>query len=343
MTGADGFFDALRKAGLETRILALPSGARAVAVPALAGRLFLVRGERVAHRFDAAQVLSPSRETGVYNNYGGLNVWPAPEGGEFGWTYTRDGKWHVQDGVNAEPFRVSAAAEGALVLERTSTIVNRKGTALRVGWRREAEFQGVPDAGPGVEGCLLRVTDSLACDPSADALIAPWTLEQFDASPDTESFCVVADPRGAINFDYYEHPGDRIRYHGGHFLYRTDGAKAGQIGVRAASRPRAIGMLDRANGFLAVRTVCGDVTAPRYFNMADNDQPRGPWSAADAYSIFNSPAHLSFLELETVGGCAPRGGAYAPLPLVSETRYFFGGPGDLIRLIEERFAVRYGA
>jgi hypothetical protein len=342
MTEAKRFLSTLEKAGLESSILGSGSGARVVAVPALAGRIFLVNRDRVAHRFDADRVLSPSREIGVYNNYGGLNVWPAPEGGEFGWAYTRDGKWHVQDGVNAAPFRVSTDTEGSLAMERTSTIVNRRGTELSVRWQRAVEFRGIPDAGPGVEGCRLLVTDTLSCIPSAGVLIAPWTLEQFDASAATESFCVAADPRNAINFDYYEHPGNRIEYRERHFVYRTDGAKAGQIGVRAAARPRAIGMLDRANGFLAVRTVQGVSAALRYFNMADNDQPRGPWSAADVYSIFNSPPELSFLELETVGGCAEREGAFAPIPLTSETDYFFGGSGSLVKLIEERFGIRYG-
>jgi hypothetical protein len=41
------------------------------------------------------------------------------------------------------------------------------------------------------------------------------------------------------------------------------------------------------------------ISDARYFNIADNDQPAGPWSAADMYSIFYG-AGLGFYELETI-------------------------------------------
>jgi hypothetical protein len=335
MTGVRDFLSALADAGKEH--LALGEGGwRAFVAPGLAGRVWIAAGERVLHRFDAAKVRAPSRELGVYNNYGGLNVWPAPEGGRYGWAYTTSGRWHVQDGVNVAPFRVLEAAKSRAVLERTSAIVNRAGTELIVTMRREVELRI-----EGPAACTLVLTDVFACPPSHDALIAPWTLEQFDAHDGTTSFCVAGDPPGALNFDYYEHPGERIVYRPGYLLYRTDGKKAGQVGVRRDAFPAAIGMLDGRDGFLVVRRVASDSRGLTYFNIADNEQPRGPFSAADVYSIYNSPPELGFLELETIGGCRGEPGGRVPHELVSESTYVLGAPGALVQSVRDRLGVEF--
>jgi len=338
MTGTADFFSTLSRAGKETVTLQA-GGWRAVVVPGLAGRVFVCRGESVLHRFDGSKVVSPSREPGVYNNYGGLNIWPAPEGGPFGWTYTPAGKWHVQDGVNADPFTLTGSSGSAARLSRTSRITNRKGREVTVTMRRNVELSISPTR--TVDTCILRVTDRFSCPPARDVLISPWTLEQFDAHEGTTSFCVVADPRTAINFDFYEHPRERIVYRDGYFLYRTDSGKAGQIGIRRDAHPKAIGMMDARDGFLVVRTIIGKTGELTYFNIADNDQPRGPHSAADVFSIFNGPPELGFLELETIGGCTMENDMLVPHDLQSQSAYSVGTPEALAAAVRDGYGVDF--
>jgi hypothetical protein len=58
-----------------------------------------------------------------------------------------------------------------------------------------------------------------------------------------------------------------------------------------------------------------------YFNIADNDQPDGAFSAADTYSIFNSDTDMSAFELETVGCARVEDGILHGSELASRTSF----------------------
>jgi hypothetical protein len=58
-----------------------------------------------------------------------------------------------------------------------------------------------------------------------------------------------------------------------------------------------------------------------FFNIADNDQPAGPFSAADNYSIFNSDPDMAAFELETIGSATVENGALRGSTLVSVTTF----------------------
>ena len=51
-------------------------------------------------RIDLAAVRQPDQP---FNNFGGMNLWPAPEGGPFGFNY-EGSRWYVQPAINVEPF-----------------------------------------------------------------------------------------------------------------------------------------------------------------------------------------------------------------------------------------------
>jgi hypothetical protein len=288
--------------------------------PALGGRGFAeVRGV-CAHRVDLDAVRNPGES---FNNYGGNNFWPAPEGGELGFNY-RGGEWYVQEAVNSEPFRVLRSQNEACCIEKDARLANRKGTRVDTVMRREFSLSPIPEMlrAYRLEGHLcytvrdsIRVSDEVS---ASDALIASWTLEQFAASRHTVSFCVVDRPEAAINFDFYDHPGERITYLPSGFLYRTDGRSRGQIGVKLSSAPAFIGFYDLSRRMLCIRRNmnAGDGL---YFNIADNDQPRGCLSAADVYSIFNSDEDMSAFELETVGSARLDGTCLLGSELVSES------------------------
>jgi len=76
-----------------------------------------------------------------------------------------------------------------------------------------------------------------------------------------------------------------------------------------------------------------------YFNIADNDQADGPYSAADLYSVFNGGA-LGFFELETIGAMHVANGNVATSSLVSETTILRGAVTELRRYLEEQLLLK---
>jgi hypothetical protein len=314
-------------------------GAHCVLAPDMGGRVFGEVGELPVHRIDLDCVAEPDRP---FNNFGGGNFWPAPEGGKFAFNY-RGNEWYAQECINRQPFEVVCHGEESAVIQKRVALRNRLGTVLDALMRREFTMLARPPAeltGKQLRGCVsYRTVDSFKIQSSVrteQALIGAWTLEQFDASPTTIAFCIVPEPRNAINFDFYKPPYERITYYSHGFTYQTDGLSRGQIGIRKAAGASFIAFHDMARSLLCLREVKGG-KGDLYFNMADNDQPRGPFSAADNYSIFNSDTTVgSFFELETVGGAQVENGFLKGSELVMETSFaVFEDPQELRNLVRQ--------
>lgn len=273
--------------------------------PDMGGRIFASVGGVSVHRIDLENAASPDR---AFNNFGGCNLWPAPEGGRFGFNY-RGNEWYVQEGINNQVFRIVTKNNTSALIQKRVELVNRAGTFVDVMMKRRVSIGSMPEVLKcfNISAGLTYITeDSFEVLNSVtinSALIACWTLEQFDASEDTVSFCLTKNPGEAINFDFYEHPGNRIGYYKNGFIYKTDGRKKGQIGIKKNAEPSAIGFFDIERKLVCIRQNLSSDKEGLYFNIADNDQVKGPFSAEDTYSIFNSDADTSFFELETVG-CA---------------------------------------
>lgn len=288
--------------------------------PDLGARVYAEIDGICPHRMDLPTIANPTED---FNNYGGANFWPAPEGGIFGFNYDGD-TWRVQSAINTQPFEVISQDSGKAVMAKTATFINKSGTAFQATMRRSFR---ICDPDPDIKqiGSIAAVAfdtvDEFDVKDKVEvskALIGSWTLEQFDTSDTTEAFCFVENPQDAINFDFYEHPGERIKYHPKGFTYKTDGKKAGQIGIKVAAKPGKIGFTDSANNILCIReNLSGD--AGVFFNIADNDQPEGPYSASDCYSIFNSDPEMSAFELETIGSAKILGNILLGSRLVSRT------------------------
>ena len=204
-------------------------------------------------------------------------------------------------------------------------------------------FPGAPSekdlAGLGIRAVGYQCEDLLEpLDPVTPdkLLLAAWSLEQFPGGDDVTAFALTASPETAINFDFYGLPEREPQYFSDFFLLPLGGSTKFQIGVTFAARPRLLGALDRRRELLILRQ-----TEPQegvYFNIADNDQPGGPYSAADLYSVF-SGGSLGFFELETIGAMRIESGRVGPCPLVSRT-WMARGPADvLIRLLRDAWGV----
>lgn len=289
--------------------------------PGLGGRVFAEVCGTSVHRIDLACVANPDR---AFNNYGGGNFWPAPEGGKFAFNY-RGNEWYVQECINRQPFEVVSHDEDSSVISKRVVLTNRAGTVVETIMKRELKLlRSLPHFfdHARLRGVLsYQTVDSFEVLNSVtpeQALIAAWTLEQFEPSESSISFCPVENPQSAINFDFYDHPGDRISYFEHGFTYKTDGLRKGQIGIKKQAGAAFIGFHDVSRNLVCTREnrSVGDAL---YFNMADNDQPNGPCSAEDNYSIFNSDPDMQAFELELVSGAQIQNGFLKGSELVSLT------------------------
>jgi len=106
--------------------------AKAVIVPDLGARVFCELDGQSLHRLDMDNVKNPDKS---FNNYGGNNFWPAPEGGKFGFNYDND-TWQVQTAINDEPFSLKSCLKNSAVFEKRTKLVNRKGKIIDVIMQR---------------------------------------------------------------------------------------------------------------------------------------------------------------------------------------------------------------
>lgn len=291
--------------------------------PDMGARVFAEINGISPHRIDLETVKNPDKP---FNNFGGANIWPAPEGGKFGFNY-RGNEWYVQPAINNQPFAVIEQKSNSATLQKTIKLTNRLGIAIETIMTRK--FSLLPNFPEILKNqpvkCTLsyetkdifEVTNPVRVD---QALLAAWTLEQFQATNDTLSFVCVNDARSAINFDFYDHPGRRITYYTKGFTYKTDGQAKGQIGMKKESNASMIGFYDLSRNLLCIRQKTTPDTG-LFFNIADNDQPQGPYSAADNYSIFNSDPDMAAFELETISSAQVEDSLLKGSELTSHTTF----------------------
>lgn len=276
--------------------------ARMVVAPDLGGRLFVEVAGQSMHRMDLEVIKRPNQP---FNNFGGMNLWPAPEGGDFGFNYHGD-QWIVQPAINQDPFQVVESRSDFASLRKRCALVNRKKKRVEVEITREVRIvEPAEELRSFGEAILFAVetNDGIKVENAVsmhEALIAAWNLEQFDATENTMAFVSVENPRAAINFDFYQpSPQNLITWHEKGFTFRVHGRQRGQIGIRASAHARRIGFYDLSRKILCLKELTQEGKGT-YFNIADNDQPQGPYSAADNYSIFNSDTDMQAFELETI-------------------------------------------
>lgn len=298
--------------------------------PGLQGRIFCQLDGQLVHRLDASALTSPSKSE--FNNVGGNSLWPAPEGGPFAFNYLPgDDRWLVQPGINRTPAAVVSADRHSACIEKRIELTNRRGFTIALAWRRIVYLTDAPAAPEpycpaSIAYRTKDVLEPLGVYRQEDVLVAPWSLEQFPGADGVIAFGSVQKPDDAINFDFYGQPGGRIAYCGDGFTFALGGDDRHQIGLSAASSPQCIGAIDFRRSLLILRRT------PKmdgvYFNIADNDQPEGPFSAGDMYSIFNGGA-LGFYELETIAAMQTSHGVVAASTLESETVIYKADAGAL--------------
>ena len=225
-------------------------------------------------------------------------------------------------------------------MEKSFRLVNRQGVAAEVHCRRAVSLLEPALAFKyGLKGLVYRSEDTFATSrPLEDFLLAAWSLEQFDLTPRAFGFGKLAVPR--LHGEFYGEPSPHIDWAGGCFRFRFGAGERLQVALPETAAPEYIGALVPERNLLIVRRIV-DADAGRRIDIADNDQPRGPFAECDAYSIFYG-ADAGFFELETIAPVR-QDAARRTLGsrLVSET-HFYQGALDIIKklLIKElRFSL----
>jgi hypothetical protein len=308
--------------------------------PTMAGRIFCQwRGELV-HRLDDTALRSPS--TTAYNNYGGNALWPAPEGGRFAFNYGPDSDaWIVQESIASAEVSIERHGDDGARLRKSIHLINHKGLMLHLDYIRQLQVHQpvLPRGRYALEGMAYSTVDTLAPLGDYDAddvLLAPWSLEQFPGADGITAFGKLAHRAPELNLDFYTDPSARLVRTEGQFTFALGGHERQQIGVPVATGPTLLGALDPHRGFLLLRT--SPAQEGRYFNIADNEQKNGPYSAADLYSVFNG-GELGFFELETIGAMQVEDGKLAKCSLHSETVILQGSVQELLRYLSEEKGV----
>ena len=328
---------------IDPELLIMPSGDGAVAVTnRLQGRIFCELDGEPVHRFNAALAANPSPDT--FNNIGGNSLWTGPEGGDFAFNYLPGTGWLVQPAINSQPTKTLEAHPLRTVVGKRMTLQCRKNATLQLDFRRMvmAIDVGAIAQQYNLKGMAYRTMDELQAvnvQCVDDVLFCAWSLEQFPGGDGVIAFGKTdADASGAINADYYGDPGEKLQCNGHFFRLELGGKDRFQIGVNHHFRPELIGAYDPSRSLLFIRRAWRQ-DGGLYFNIADNDQPRGPYSATDSYSIFNG-GELGFFELETIAPlqCDKSGRGINSL-LWSETMIFKGTPERLAACLERCFQV----
>jgi len=297
----------------------------------LQGRIFAVMDGEILHRLDIPLAEHP---TDSFNNVGGNSLWPAPEGGAFAFNYPSDGgPWRVQDGINKA---VSAVHPETCGMSRKITLENRKGISAEMTHSREITF---PACGfgkkYGVKSLVYASTDSLELTnplPAEDFLVSAWSLEQFDLTPRAVAFGTMT---GAMNTDFYGNPGPFLTQKGGSFRFDFKAPEKLQIGIPEQTNPGMIGAYVPERDLLIVRRIVR-TDAGKRINFADNEQPDGVYSAADAYSVFYG-AEMNFFELETLAPVRIRDSKVSGSLLETETHFYRGAWENLKALLRNEF------
>lgn len=261
------------------------------------GRFFTVWNGEVVNRVNLDAIRYHSDQH-TYYNPGGDVLWPAPEGTLMGYQYSA-GKWRVAPGIRFARYQVKQSEEGRGVVEAEIDLVNNKGIGLATLFGRDIRVAGDENK------VIVRVNESVTyigknALHSSEAMIAPWTLCQFDTDYRGKVIFPCSDPSEL--WDLYS---ETVA---GECLFRNemmemevpaDGKKRFQIGL-APSVPW-IAFHHIQHGLIVTRTAQKIDPVQSYIDIRDADPGCQPDARGVRFSVYND--NSGFMEIEAVGGC----------------------------------------
>lgn len=263
----------------------------------LEGRWFGVLDNQVVSKVNAEAILGQCTPD-VFLNPGGDGLWPAPEGTTLGYEYAT-GNWRVPPGLRSARFLVQRQSKSAITIAAEVDLINNQGVGLPLIFGRKISLQS------GKRSMTVRVIESITYNglkplTRSEALLAPWSLCQFDSGPGCE--VVFPCTRKAAVWDLYTEPSTSQRSWQNKFCHtRTDGAQRYQIGI--APEVPWIEFRNPARNLAVRRTAQPLPRGQSFIDIRDCDPALPPTRKAVRYSVYSDPA--GFMEIEAAGG-APR-------------------------------------
>jgi hypothetical protein len=261
------------------------TGAQVAVAPAWQGRVMTssATGEKGAslgwiHRGNVKTgILPPAERNGLARHihiFGGEErFWLGPEGGQYALffppapqPYTFE-NWFTPALIDTEPFEVVSSSASRIDFNKEASIINRKGTDLRLGISRSVEIlerpaiaalvkSSIPD---GTEVVAYRSTNTLTNrGPEAwtreDGLVSIWLLGMFPHGPDVTMVIPLKDgPGKAVNADYFGPlESDRLLSNEKAVFFKGDGAFRSKIGVPPGRSTGIAGSYDAGRGRLTI-------------------------------------------------------------------------------------------
>lgn len=259
----------------------------------LAGRLYAVVNGKIVNRVNPAAFLGQSTQA-AFLNPGGDGLWPAPEGTIYGYEYAT-GAWRVPPGLTGARYLLAEEAADRALIRAEIDLINSQGLGIPTAFERDIRVAN--DHGALVATVTDRIHYLGPRTLSADqALLAPWSLCQFDSGPGCEVVFPAVDAE-AIR-DLYD-PSDQQRSQSGDlWSTRTDASARYQIGLDA--RVEWIEFRDPRHGLTVRRTADPLPSDYRYIDIVDAPPDQQPSPHGVRFSVYSDTA--GFMEIEAAGG-----------------------------------------
>ena len=276
----------------------------------LEGRLYTIINGEVVNRVNPEAILGVT-DRAEYLNPGGDGLWPAPEGTIYGYEYAA-GEWRVPPGLTGACYKLVECSENYMKIEAEIDLINASGLGIATIFRREVTL---------VSAAAVKVVESIEYIgskelSSAECLLAPWSLAQFDCCSNCE---VIFPDAGADQvWDMYD-PSDECRcVSDGLWHTQTDGGARYQIGL--GEKVPWIELQLPSKKLKVRRTAKTLAEGQKYIDIIDAPPEDMQGDKGVRYSVYTDTA--GFMEIEAAGGCPELFAAGTIMSVEILTEYF---------------------
>lgn len=260
----------------------------------LEGRIFCYVNGLVVNRVNVDAINGITDRKG-YLNPGGDGLWPAPEGTSLGYEYPTVA-WRVPAGLTGAKYKVVSEQKDGVCIAAEVDLINNSGLGIPVIFRRDIRVSS-KTAG----STLLTVTESIEYIgkdnlTSRDCRLAPWSLCQFDSSPNAKVIFPLTDASSV--WDMYDPSSDRRTIENGICTTKTNGISRYQLGLSPAVPWIEYVYPEKK---LKVRRSAGNLPdGQKYIDIIDAPPSVPPSDKQIRYSVYSDASF--FMEIEASGG-----------------------------------------
>jgi len=262
----------------------------------LEGRLFAVYNNQVINRVNYEAVTGQS-VLDAYLNPGGDGLWPAPEGTCLGYSYSTQ-HWRVPAAIRYARFQLTRQSSDNTQahIQCEADLINGQGVGLPLLLERDIEIVAKKQELEVIVTESIQYLGARSLERN-NALIAPWSLCQFDSGPGCE---VVFPAEENDVWDLYDLSSREMQtWNNGLCHTRTDGNIRYQIGI--GSSVPWIEYRNPSQNFRVIRRSAELGEGLSYIDIRDASPDSKPDRRGVRYSVYSDPN--GFMEIEAVGGC----------------------------------------